>query len=116
MTNSRNEEGSASNVLLIFGLIVVLPLLAYIFAQSVKDTNAARESCEATNVLRSVQQSALDTAVKRAIDDGDLVHETEFRNARKELVSAAKNTDNQLRPHSAELDCVAQFPKPWPFD
>lgn len=119
MTN--NHRGTPLKTIIV---IVVLPLFAYLYANSVKTVDTLRTGCERTNVTRTEFGGLLTDLVqanKRRIeaptatpaeDDANRAALQKYRDRRTSLQESVEPLEEGTK---WEVDCEAAYPKPWPL-
>ncbi len=108
-------------------LIVVIPLFAYLYANSVKTVDTLRAGCERTNVTRTQFVGLLDDIIQVNIARTKAAGTTPSEKAaneqaveqyseRRDKVLASVDADLVQEGSPAKVDCSAAFPKPWPLN
>jgi hypothetical protein len=106
-------------------LIVVLPLFAYLYSNSLKNVDTQRAGCERTNITRAQFAGLLNDLVQVNIERTKApgASPSEIRanqnavdqySARRDAV--IESVDPGLEGHPVQVDCEVAYPKPWPLN
>jgi hypothetical protein len=106
-------------------LVIVVPLLAYLFSSSVQEVDKLREGCERNNIRAEQFIGLLDDIIeaneRRIEAPGSSSSEITANRLALESYAARKEAvldsiDPQSSENPTHVDCELAFPKPWPLD